>query len=165
MESWYAVHTRPREEGVANEHLQRQGFETYWPRYIKRSSHARRVRDLAVSLFPRYLFARFDRGKNGWLAIRSTRGVLGLVSQGVEPVALSSRLIDDIRARENAAGFVVLSRQVDLKLNQRVHLASEAFKNHDLIFTEMKDRDRVTVLMALFGREFQVAVPLEQIVL
>jgi len=32
MKSWYVIHTKPRNESVAEEHLRRQAFETYLPR-------------------------------------------------------------------------------------------------------------------------------------
>ena len=78
MLSWFVVYTHPREEALAQENLARQGFETYWPRYRKRSSHARQVQEVAASLFPRYLFAAFDMSETGWRTIRSTRGVVDL---------------------------------------------------------------------------------------
>ena len=36
MQRWYCVHTRPRAEAQAREHLQRQGFEVFLPR-LRRS--------------------------------------------------------------------------------------------------------------------------------
>ena len=122
MNSWYVIYTHPREEGLAEENLTRQGFKTYWPRYMRRSSHARRVRDVAASLFPRYLFAHFDIDDGGWRVIRSTRGVAGLVRQGLGPARISQRLVDEIRAREDEDGFVVLGRQLDLQKGQRIQL-------------------------------------------
>lgn len=163
MDAWYAVYTRPREEAIAQENLERQGFATYWPRYRKRASHARRIEEVAAGLFPRYLFARLDLSQSGWRTIRSTRGVVGLVTQGAEPASVSARLLDGIRAREDEQGFVVLGRQIELKKGQRVQLASDAFKGHDLIFEARKDSERVVVLLGLLGRQFEVAVPVREV--
>lgn len=163
MKSWFVVYTHPREESVALENLARQGFETYWPRYRKRSSHARRVTEVAASLFPRYLFVSFDCARNGWRAIRSTRGVADLVQQGSKPVPVPGRLIDDIRAREDASGFVLLGHQIELTRGQAIEIESPAFRGHHLIFETKKDSDRVVALLRLLGREFEVEVPVGRV--
>ena len=164
MDQWYVIYTRPREEAVAEENLVRQGFQTYWPRYRKRSSHARRVQDVTASLFPRYLFARFDLATAGWRVIRSTRGVAGLVSQGFDPTPVSERLVNDIQAREDKEGFVVLGRQIEFQKGQRIQLASEAFRGLDIVFEAKKDSERVVALLGLLGRQFEVAIPVSQVV-
>jgi transcriptional antiterminator RfaH len=164
MEKWYVIYTRPREEQVAEENLMRQGFETYWPRYRKRLTHARKVQEVPASLFPRYLFARFSLADAAWRVIRSTRGVAGLVSQGVDPTPVSQRLIDDIRSRENSEGYVVLGRQIELQKGQRIQLASDAFKGVDVIFEAAKDSERVVALLGLLGREFRVCIPVNQVI-
>jgi transcriptional antiterminator RfaH len=52
MQAWYAIYTKPKQETVAEENLQRQGFETYLP-WIK---HPKRRRgkwlDVTERLFP-----------------------------------------------------------------------------------------------------------------
>jgi len=163
MRQWFVVYTHPREEALAEEHLRRQGFEAYWPRYRKRVSHARSVREAPASLFPRYLFTAFDAGQGSWRAIRSTRAVVDIVRQGFEPVPVCDRLVTDIRSREDANGYVVLGRQIELQKGQRIHIDNDAFKGHELIFEAKKDSDRVVALLRLLGREFEVAVPLGSI--
>ncbi len=164
MDRWFVVYTHPREEAVAEENLVRQGFETYWPRYRRRVSHAGKVREVAASLFPRYLFAAFDASETGWRTIRSTRGVVDLVRHGFEPVAVPARSIDEIRAREDEDGQVVLGRQIELHKGQRIKLKGDAFKGHELIFEAKKDSERVVALLNLLGREFEVSIPVAQIV-
>lgn len=163
MLCWYVVYTHPREEHIADENLARQGFVTYWPRYRKRVNHARSVKEVAASLFPRYLFAAFDPTATGWRTIRSTRGVIDLVRNGFEPTPVSPRLIEEMRAREDQAGCVVLGRQVQLVKGQSITLKGDAFKGHNLIFETMKDAERVVALFTLLGREFKVEVPLGSI--
>ncbi|WP_423064577.1 transcription termination/antitermination NusG family protein, partial [Burkholderia cenocepacia] len=40
---WYVVQTQVNAEAKAVANLGRQGFSTYFPRYLKRRSHARKV--------------------------------------------------------------------------------------------------------------------------
>ena len=42
MISWYAVYTHPHAEPKALDHLLRQGYSAYLPRYRAKVSHARR---------------------------------------------------------------------------------------------------------------------------
>ena len=163
MRSWYAVYTHTREELLAQENLARQGFEIYWPRYRKRVSHARRVQEAPASLFPRYLFAAFDPVETGWRSIRSTRGVVSIVTQGYDPVRISERLIADIRTREDLEGFVVLGRQIELQKGQRIQLKGNALSACNVIFEAKKDSERVVALLTLLGRQFTVDVPVAQI--
>ena len=60
---WYVVQSQPNAELKAVAHLNRQGFATYLPRYLKRRRHARRVEIIAAPLFPRYLFVSIDLKK------------------------------------------------------------------------------------------------------
>jgi transcriptional antiterminator RfaH len=71
---WYLIHSHPHAEGKASEHLRRQGFETYLPRYLKQRRHARRIEKVSAPLFPSYLFAAVDTASQRWLAIDSTIG-------------------------------------------------------------------------------------------
>lgn len=164
MDQWYVIYTRPREETIAEENLIRQGFQTYWPRYRRRSSHARKVQEVAASLFPRYLFARFSLKDAGWRVIRSTRGVAGLVSQGFDPTPIPAHFIEDIRSREDEGGFVVLGRQIEFQKGQKIQLAADAFKGLEIIFEAQKDSERVVALLGLLGREFKVSIPVSQVV-
>ena len=57
--NWFAVVTKPRQEQIALENLQRQGFECFLPMaknpYQRRSKKRQRI---VEPLFARYLFLR-----------------------------------------------------------------------------------------------------------
>jgi transcriptional antiterminator RfaH len=105
---WYLVHTLPNNETRADINLRRQGFRTYLLCYQQQRRHARR--GLVVRpLFPRYLFVQLDLARDMWRSVHSTFGVNFLVFVSEKPAALPLHVIDEIRAREDEAGFVVLS--------------------------------------------------------
>lgn len=82
-QKWYVAQTQPRKETWAAEHLQRQGFRTFSPRFFKQSvRRSQFVRTLA-QVFPGYIFVAFDLDRHPWTAIRSTRGVTRLVGASV----------------------------------------------------------------------------------
>ena len=79
MKSWYAIQTKPRQEAIAQLHLQRQRFETYLPQILLRKCKRDKWTKIVEPLFPRYLFIHIDPDENNLAPVRSTRGVTGLV--------------------------------------------------------------------------------------
>ncbi|MCX7915620.1 MAG: hypothetical protein N3A53_04885 [Verrucomicrobiae bacterium] len=72
--NWFAIHTKPRQESLAQQSLDREGVETYYPK-LKRRRTIRRVRRWVIGpLFPGYIFARFDFSKQHRL-VRYATGV------------------------------------------------------------------------------------------
>src|SRR3984885_15659307 len=101
---WYVVQTHPHAETKASEHLRRQGFAIYLPRYLKQRRHARRVERIAAPLFPRYIFVSVDLATQRWLSIDSTIGVTKLIRNGNVPAAVPQPVIDALKCREDADG-------------------------------------------------------------
>jgi transcriptional antiterminator RfaH len=163
MKQWYAVYTQPRNEERAQEHLIRQGFEVFLPRYLKRRSHARRVTIVPAPLFPRYLFIAFDASQQRWRAIPSTRGVVNLVSNGETPVPVPEAVVKEIERRCDADGYVVLARHLDLKRGAKIRIDSGPFAAYEAIFEAQRDADRIVALLSLMGREVVVQVPIRAV--
>ncbi len=152
MISWFAVQTRPQAESKAVANLLRQGYEAYLPRCRVRVSHARRREIVLRPLFPRYLFAGLDRALMPWRPIRSTFGVAGLVQSGDEPVAVPQSVIDTLQEREAAGAFDRLSLQQSFRPGDMVRVTEGAFEDMVGRLIEMRDHDRVIVLLDLLGR-------------
>ncbi|MBV9522197.1 MAG: transcriptional activator RfaH [Alphaproteobacteria bacterium] len=163
LSRWYAVHTQPNAEAKASFHLRNQGFVTYLPCYLKRVRHARQVRERARPLFPRYLFLAMDIAAARWRSIRSTIGVVELVSQGEAPSRVPDRVIAEIRAREDARGLVLLPQVPGFGRGERVHINHGALTGQTGIFECPGDEDRVIVLLELLGRQVRIRLPAEAI--
>ena len=106
---WYVVLTQINGEARAEANLIRQGFAVYVPRYRSKRRHARKTETVFRPLFPRYIFVGLDLSRDLWRSVKSTYGVYGLVTAGDKPSEVPSEIIDGIRAREGADGFVELS--------------------------------------------------------
>jgi len=75
---WYCVESLPGAERTARDRLQAQDFTAYLPLYgVKVRHQCRRAeaRIVVRPLFPGYLFVAFDRERDQWRPIASTRGV------------------------------------------------------------------------------------------
>ena len=159
MKQWYAVYTHPRGEAIAVENLLRQGFDVFFPRYLKRRSHARRIENVPAPLFPRYIFISFDANDAGWRVVRSTRGVVDLVRNGLEPTPVPGAIVEEIRKRQDEQGFVVLVRHIKLGRGDKIRIDAGPFADYEAIFETMRDNERVVALLQLMGRKVVVNVP------
>jgi transcriptional antiterminator RfaH len=152
MIRWYAVYTQPHGETKALDHLLRQGYPTYLPRYRTRVSHARRRQTALRPLFPRYLFAGIDRASMRWRPILSTFGVVDIVRAGDEPAVVPSEIVAMLRAREEAGDFDRLNPKHSLPLGKLVRVTAGAFEDMVGMLVELRDQDRVVVLLEWLGR-------------
>jgi transcriptional antiterminator RfaH len=155
---WYVVHTQPNGEARADLNLRRQGFATYLPRYARRRSHARRNEVVKRPLFPRYLFVGLDLARERWRAIHSTFGVNRLVLAGEAPLPVPDGVVDDIRAREDGDGLVVLGLPAGLGPGSRIRLVDGIFADAKGVLERVADDRRVAILLELLGREVRVFV-------
>jgi transcriptional antiterminator RfaH len=160
---WYVVQSQPNCELKAVANLERQGFSTYLPRYLKRRRHARRVEVVPAPLFPRYLFVRVDVSTQRWRSIFSTVGVSRLVCNGDCPTALSDQVIENLRVREDGAGFVHLTSRPNFRPGEAIRILEGAFTDCLGLYEGMKDGDRVAILLDLLGRKVRVMVDAEAV--
>jgi transcriptional antiterminator RfaH len=160
MKNWFVVYTQPRNEDLATEHLQRQGFDVYFPRYRKSRSHARRHDTVSSPLFPRYVFVAFDVMSAAWRSIRSTRGVIDLVRHGIDPVPVPEGTIEEIKSREDGGGYVILGKHLHLSRGDRFLIDSGPFVSLEAVFESRKDQARVIALLSLLGRKVPVELPI-----
>lgn len=158
MISWYVAYTQPNGEDKAVEHLTRQGYDAYLPRYRRVIRHARR-RTLALRpLFPRYLFVGLDRLTQRWRPIRSTCGVVGLVASGDEPVPVSVEIVENLRMQEDNGAFDLLSPVQRLRAGDSVRVVEGPFADLVGRLLGMADHERVYILLELLGRTVRAEV-------
>lgn len=162
---WYAVFCKPRQETVAKENLQRQGFDAYLPRFTGRQWRMNRWVDSLQVLFPRYLFVRIDRRRQSMASIRSTRGVVDLVRFGVEPAVVPEAVIDAIHACEDAATGTQYPAQRRFREGDLVTLLDGPFAGLAGIFASDDGNERAILLIDLLGKTNRVRVNRDWIIL
>jgi len=155
---WYVVQTHPASESKAASHLQRQGFETYFPRYLKSRRHARRVETVAAPLFPRYVFVAIDLEMQRWRAVQSTMGVTRLVCVGDNPAQVPISVISALKASHDDRGFVRSDPPQLFKAGEEVRVRDGAFSSFLGRFDRMADGERVAILLDLLGRKVRVVL-------
>jgi transcriptional antiterminator RfaH len=155
---WFVAHTQPHAEVKATSNLNRQGFEIYFPRYLKRRRHARRIETVAAPLFPRYLFVAVDLAAQRWRSIYSTIGVARLVCNGDEPTAVPDGVVEALRSREDADGFIKLDYRAPFRAGDKIRVLDGAFSSCLGLFEGMAERERISILLDLLGRKVRVVL-------
>jgi transcriptional antiterminator RfaH len=160
---WYVAKTQAGAETKALFHLERQGFDVYMPRYLRRVSHARRVSWQPRPLFPAYLFVTTSPYQQRWRSINSTIGISHLICDERGPVPVPPGIVEEIRRREDDRGLVMTGRKVPFEKGAEVQIMSGAFAEHIGRFECATDDERVVILLDLLGRQVKTKVKLDAI--
>lgn len=162
--AWYVAHAKVGLEGKAEGALRGAGFEVYLPRLKRVVRHSRRELVVQRPLFPRYIFFGFELGVRSFYAARASDGVESLVGSCGVPRTIPARIVEDLARAELAGDF-------DQTLPTLVAPAHAFQEGDEVLVTEgpllgftarvlrAPPRERVTILLELFGRETIAAVP------
>jgi transcription antitermination factor NusG len=93
--AWYALYTRHQHEKIVSQALSGKGFEVFLPLYSIARRWQDRVKQLALPLFPGYVFLRVALQSR--LRVLMTPGVHHFVPSGERPIPISAVEIDSVR--------------------------------------------------------------------
>lgn len=155
MMAWYAIHTKPRQEDVAERNLQRWGLITFNPKLEKVRFLGGKRQSQIGPLFPGYIFSRFDPAIS-LRRVRYAHGVRDVVRSGGGPVPVADEIIELIASRM-CEGRVRIETQ--FRPGDRVRIESGPLSGLTGIFEqEMSDRQRVMILLAAIEYHARVIV-------
>ena len=158
MSVWYLVQTKPRQEQVARENLERQRFGTYLPTLVNARRRAGRWRRVVEPLFPGYLFVRIDPGHDDVGVIRSTRGVVGLVRFGTRLLPVPDAVIDSLLCAQGGDEQAPIDTTALFEEGDPVCFVEGPLAGREAIVCARTGTERVAVLLTLLGREQRVEV-------
>jgi transcription antitermination factor NusG len=144
--SWFAIHSKARREKFAAANVSTLGIEIVLP-LVKFESLTRiRSQEAAKPLFPGYFFARFCP-EVSCESVKSSRGVLRVVSSGRYPIPVGDTLVQEIRDRVEQDGLITLHRQ-RLKPGTRVSIQYGPFEGlMGRVEREMDGGRRLAILL------------------
>jgi len=149
--SWYLVYTKPRQEKLAQENLERQGYVTYLPRiYQARRRNGRHIKTIEA-FFPRYLFIKLDTETDNWAPIRSTIGVSKMVRFDGIPAVVPEQLIQSLQSNDDEDGIQNLV-QKNLIRGDKVTIIDGPLAGYQGIYQQQNSAERVAVLVDLVGK-------------
>jgi transcriptional antiterminator RfaH len=160
MKAWHLIYCKPRQESLAKENLEQQGYTTYLPMTsVRRRKAGKRVIE-ASAMFPRYLFIQLSDDTEDWGSIRSTLGVSSLVRFGQIPAKVPEALILDLKAHEDESGLCVLVAP-DFVEGDKVRIADGIFEGHEAIFICKNGLDRVSLLLEVLQKSTNIELDQE----
>jgi transcriptional antiterminator RfaH len=159
MKFWYLIHSKPKDEKVAQENLERQGYETYLPLILGRVKRRGKTTKSIQPMFPRYLFIHLSDETDDWGPIRSTLGVSSLIRFGMTPAKVPDTLINSLRKNENTLGIHELPSK-SLSSGDKLLIVEGPFEGYEATLFSQKSDDRIIVLLKI--AENYVKVKLEK---
>jgi transcriptional antiterminator RfaH len=156
--AWYLVQCKSRQEERAQEHLLRQGFDCFCPTLNVESLKGGRLRRGIQPMFPGYLFIHL-RAQDNWTALRSTRGVIRVVSFSSSPSRVPESIIEHLRKR--CEGEVECAA---LHPGDSVQVRVGPCAEMEAIFLSMDGEQRVMLLLNILNRQQQISIPVSHLV-
>ncbi len=148
---WFCLRAQPKREHIAAACLRQiSEVEVFCPRVRFRKSTTRGLVWFVESMFPGYLFARFDYTVFN-RQVRQGPGVSGFVQFGERLALLPDALINEIRTRTGPDELVELAPA--LEPGQGVRITQGPFQGLEALVTRLiTARERVEILIEWMGR-------------
>jgi len=142
---WYLLYTKPSHEDQVAKRLGDSGFEVFNPRLKERRQIRGKIKEVTGSLFPCYIFVRFNLCESLRL-VKYTRGVRKVVGSDVFPTAVSDSIIETILARSED-GYVNIEPRT-FKTGDNVEILGGPFAGIEALFMkELGGMERVCLLL------------------
>ena len=161
--AWYVVATKPRQEVVAQEHLQRQGYATLLPTLRLRKRQRGKWREVTEPTFPGYVFVGLELGSDDMAPIRSTQGCRDLVRFGQQPAVVHEDIIKALKSGHSAQGASADEVKEPFSPGDLVTIEDGPFQGLSAIYCMNKGADRVQVLITLLGRAQHLNVCIDSV--
>ena len=152
--TWYALQHKPSQGDRALTHLQNQDIACFYPKITVEKIRCKRTKKLEP-LFPGYLFVNLEQTDPMWAKLRSTRGILRIVSFANKPAAIPDGVIQHIKD-----SLHTVAEQGGIKPGQAVELDEGPFKGIEAIFQAYDGEERAIVLISFMQKQQTVKVPL-----
>ena len=163
---WYVVHTysgyenkvkTDLEKTVKNRELEDFFFDIVVPMEEQIEIKDNEKKTNLKKVFPGYVLIKMIVTEQSWYIVRNTRGVTGFVGSGTDPIPLSD---EEIRKM----GFDSVSVNIDYDVSDNVRILGGPLDGYTGIVKEIKkDKNKVIVLVSMFGRETPVEVEFSQV--
>lgn len=161
--SWYVVATKPRQEVLAREHLQRQGYAALLPTMRLRKRQRGKWQEVTEPTFPGYVFVGLDLGRDDMGPIRSTQGCRDLVRFGQQPAAVHEDIIKALQMGNSAQGASGAEVTHPFSPGDVVLIEDGPFQGLSAIYCMNKGADRAQVLITLLGRAQHLNVDINSV--
>ena len=142
-QGWYLVHFKPNSHKIAELNLNRQGFKTFLPMQEVSKRTSLGFENYLTPLFPGYMFVSFDPISSHWIKIKSTIGVLRLVSFEQKLAEVPPHIMREIeKSCDKSGNFLGLN---SFEIGEEVRIIKGAVSNFPAKIEQMRGKKRVSV--------------------
>ena len=163
---WYVVHTysgyenkvkTDLEKTIKNRELEDFFFDIIVPMEEQIEIKDGKRKTNLKKVFPGYVLIKMIVTEESWYIVRNTRGVTGFVGSGTDPIPLTNEEIRNM-------GFEAVVIIVDYDINDSVKVVNGPLSGFIGTVQEInKDKNKVKVLVSMFGRETPVELEFSQV--
>ena len=152
--NWYALYTAPRHEKRVAKQIQQQGVACFLPLYRSVRRWKDRRKELALVLFPGYVFVRMPLQHR--LRVLQLPGAVRLVTFNGQPASLPEAEIERLQSHLSASGNI--EPHPYLSVGRRVRVRSGPLKGLEGIILRADGRCRIVLSIHLIMRSVAVEV-------
>ena len=163
---WYVVHTysgyenkvkKDLENTIKNRELEDYFFDIIIPMEEQIEIKEGKSKANLKKVFPSYVIIKMIVTEQTWYIVRNTRGVTGFVGSGTDPIPLTD---NEIRKM----GLELSNVKIDYDINDSVRIIDGALVDSIGTVIEInKEKNKVKVLVSMFGRETPVELEFSQV--
>jgi transcription termination/antitermination protein NusG len=167
---WYVVHTYAGYENkvkanlasrIQSMNMEDKIFEVIVPTEEVMELKSGKMQAIHKKVFPGYILVRMDLDDDSWYVVRNTPGVTGFVGTGAKPTPLDPHEVQNILAPQTEER---LRPRLEFEVGEVVSVVGGAFNGYSGPVNAIDvDKQRVTVLLDLFGRETPVELTFDQV--
>lgn len=168
---WYVIHTYSGYENKVQQNLIRRidsmGMKDKIFRVLVPTEEEIEFKDgkrktVQKKIYPGYVIVEMIMAEDSWYVVRNTSGVTGFVSPGSKPVPLPD---DEVEKILRLMGEVEAPKvKIDLLVGQGVRVTHGPFQDfHGIVEEVSPEREKVKVLITIFGRETPVELDFGQV--
>lgn len=171
--NWYVIHTYSGYENKVKTNLEKRVesmgmqdkiFRVVVPEEEETDTKGGKKKVVKKKVFPGYVLVEMIMTDDSWYVVRNTPGVTGFVGSagaGSKPTPL---LEEEVSAILKRMGVDLIDLDFDFELNEAVRIKEGPFANFVGTIQEIEmDKQKVTVLVDMFGRETPVELDFSQI--
>jgi transcriptional antiterminator NusG len=167
---WYVVHTYAGYENkvkanlasrIQSMNMEDKIYEVVVPTEEVMELKSGKMQSVQKKVFPGYILVRMSLDDDSWYVVRNTPGVTGFVGSGAKPTPLDYTEVTKILAPQTDERP---KPKLEYEVGEVVSVIGGAFAGYSGPVSGIEvDKQRVTVLLDLFGRETPVELTFDQV--
>ncbi|MGH2759897.1 MAG: transcription termination/antitermination protein NusG [Actinomycetota bacterium] len=167
---WFVVHTYAGYENkvranlssrIQSMNMEDKIYDVVVPTEEVMELKSGKMQAVQKKVFPGYILVRMELDDDSWYVVRNTPGVTGFVGSGAKPTPLEATEVSKILAPKTEERP---RPKLEYEVGEVVSVVGGAFAGYSGPVSAIEvDKQRVTVLLDLFGRETPVELTFEQV--